>query len=294
MIEKIRLQRFLAQAGVASRRKAEELITDGHVRVNGRIVTELGSKVDPRADQVEVDGKRVRAEEHVYLLLHKPRGYVTTLSDPERRPTVMELIGKAGPRVYPVGRLDFNTEGLLLLTNDGDLANALMHPRGEVEKTYEVKLRGLATAELIEAFQNGVILDDGERTEPARATLLGESEGGHNSWLEVTIHEGKNRQIHRMAEALGFQVAKLKRVRYAGLDLTGVRVGKFRRLHDDEVARLRKLVGLAVEKTRAGARRPFEREERPPMKPGRRPPARSGPARGGAPRKGPSRKRPRM
>src|SRR6478735_8458123 len=244
----MRLQRFLAQAGVASRRKCEELIVDGQVSVNGKVVTELGTKVDSRKDEVFVAGRRVRAEGHVYILMNKPRGCVTTMADPEGRETVTQIIGDVGARIYPVGRLDFNTEGLLVLTNDGDLANALMHPSHEVEKTYEVKLRGLATAELIEGFQAGVVLDDGARTAPAQAQMLGESEGGHNSWLEVTIHEGKNRQIHRMAEALGHQVAKLKRIRYAGLDLTGVRPGKWRLLHDDEVAKLRKSVGLKVER----------------------------------------------
>jgi pseudouridine synthase len=169
---------------------------------------------------------------------------VTTLSDPENRPTVMELVRNVGERVYPVGRLDFNTEGVLLLTNDGDLAHALMHPRGEVKKTYHVKLRGLATAEVVEAFRRGVTLDDGTRTAPAEVGLIGATEGGHNSWLEVTIHEGKNRQIHRMAEALDLAVAKLIRVRYAGLEAGTVRPGRYRALVAREVEALRRLAGL--------------------------------------------------
>lgn len=277
----MRLQRYLAQAGVASRRKAEELITGGHVRVNGRVVSELGSKVDSRKDEVEVDGRRVRAQEHVYVLLNKPRGTVTTLDDPEGRPTVMTLVKGIDARLYPVGRLDFNTEGVLLLTNDGDLANALMHPSGEVEKTYHVKLRGLASPEVLDGFRAGVTLDDGTRTAPAEATLLGTSEGGNNSWMEVTIHEGKNRQIHRMAEALGHQVAKLHRIRYAGLNVDDLRPGTWRLLHDDEVARLRKMAGLAVEKRRPGARPEFAQRERggggrAPARPGGRGPARPG------------------
>jgi 23S rRNA pseudouridine2605 synthase len=240
----MRLQRFLAQAGVASRRKAETLITDGRVKVNGRVVTELGTQVDPRHDEVVVGGRRVAAEAHVYLLLNKPRGYVTTRSDPEGRPTVMELCRGVEERVYPVGRLDFNTEGVLILTNDGDLANGLMHPRGEVQKTYRVKLRGLAGPEVVEGFRRGVVLDDGSRTAPAEVTLLGPSEGGHNSWLEVTIHEGKNRQIHRMSEALGLTVAKLVRVRYAGLEAGTLRPGRWRRLSEGEVDGLRRAAGL--------------------------------------------------
>jgi 23S rRNA pseudouridine2605 synthase len=244
----MRLQRFLAQAGVASRRKAEELITAGRVKVNGRVVSELGSKVDPVRDEVTVGGRKLHAEEPVYLILNKPKGYVTTLSDPERRPTVMELLGKVEERVYPVGRLDFNTEGVLLLTNDGDLAHALMHPSRGVKKTYRVKLRGEAGQEVVDAWRRGVTLDDGDKTAPAEVEALGPSEGGRNSWLEVTIHEGKNRQIHRMAEAMGLTVAKLQRVRYAGLDVEEVRPGRWRSLRRDEVEALRRVAGLKKKK----------------------------------------------
>jgi pseudouridine synthase len=252
----VRLQRFLAQAGVASRRKAEELITAGRVKVNGRVVSELGSKVDPVRDEVTVGGRKLVQQQPVYLVLNKPKGYVTTLSDPEGRPTVLELVGKVEERVYPVGRLDFNTEGVLLLTNDGDLAHALMHPAREVKKTYHVKLRGLAGAEVAEQLRHGVTLDDGTRTAPAEVTLLGASrqrdsgEAGHNSWLEITIHEGKNRQIHRMAEALGLQVAKLQRVRYAGLDVEDLRPGRWRNLRREEVDQLRRLAGMKVAERR--------------------------------------------
>lgn len=248
----MRLQRFLAQAGIASRRKAETLITDGKVRVNGRIVTQLGSKVDPSRDKVEVGGKRLHAEEHVYVLVNKPRGYVTTLSDPQGRPTVLELVRSVGVRLYPVGRLDFNTEGALVLTNDGDLANGLMHPRGGVEKVYQVKIRGPVGPDAIDAFRAGVTLDDGDRTQPAEATLLGPSEGGNNTWLEVILTEGKNRQIHRMCEALGLAVAKLRRVEYAGLALGELRPGRWRRLEPREVTQLRKLGGLQPRRARGG------------------------------------------
>jgi 23S rRNA pseudouridine2605 synthase len=237
----IRLQRFLAQAGVASRRKAEELITDGRVKVNGQVVTELGSKVDPDRDKITFAGKRLLAERPVYLMLNKPRGFVTTMSDPEGRPTVLRFLKRAGARVFPVGRLDFNTEGLLVCTNDGDLAHALMHPKHEVPKTYHVKLQGLAGMDVVKAWRDGVTLDDGDKTAPADVTLLGNT--GKNAWLEVTIREGKNRQIHRMAEAVGFNVLKLTRVAYGGLVLDDLRVGETRTLSPDEVQRLRRAAG---------------------------------------------------
>jgi pseudouridine synthase len=267
----MRLQRFLAQAGVASRRKSEDLITAGRVKVNGRVVTELGTQVDPRRDEVTVGGRKLVAEAPLYLMLNKPKGYVTTLSDPERRPTVMELLKNVEERVYPVGRLDFNTEGVLILTNDGDLAHALMHPSGEVRKTYQVKLRGEAGAEVAEAFRRGVTLDDGSRTAPAEVTLLGPSEGGHNTWLEITIHEGKNRQIHRMAESLGLSVAKLVRVRYAGLEAGTLRLGRYRRLNEEEVDALRRVAGLRTHAPRKHAVHAPSRNR--PSAPSRRPPA---------------------
>ncbi len=269
----MRLQRFLAQAGIASRRKAELLITQGLVKVNGKVVTELGTKVDPRKDQVQVEGKRAQAEELVYLLLNKPKGFVTTAHDPEGRPTVMQLVRDAGVRVYPVGRLDFNTEGVLLMTNDGELAHALMHPSRGVQKTYQVKLRGMAGPDLVESWMKGVTLDDGEKTAPAQVTMLGPTEGGRNTWLEVTIHEGKNRQIHRMAEAAGFQVAKLERVRYAGLDSEAVKPGRYRTLLAREVAALRKLAGLSARAEERGAVPERTAKSRPTRAPGRERPA---------------------
>lgn len=256
----IRLQRFLAQAGVASRRKAEELIVAGRVKVNGQTVTELGTKVDPDRDKVFLGGKRLLAERPVYLMLNKPRGYVTTLSDPEGRPTVMSFLRRAGARVFPVGRLDFNTEGLLICTNDGDLAHALMHPKHEVRKTYHVKLQGLVTPETVSSWQKGVTLDDGDRTAPAEVTVLGNT--GKNSWLEVTLHEGKNRQIHRTAEALGFNVLKLTRVGYGGLALDDLRVGTTRLLTADELDRLRRAAGGKQTFTKVRKRAPSPQQNR--------------------------------
>jgi pseudouridine synthase len=257
----IRLQRFLAQAGVASRRKAEELIVAGRVKVNGQVVTELGTKVDPDQDKVVLAGKRLLAERPVHLMLNKPRGYVTTLSDPEGRPTVMTFLRRAGARVFPVGRLDFNTEGLLICTNDGDLAHALMHPKHEVRKTYHVKLQGMLGPETVQAWQRGVTLDDGDRTAPAEVKILGNT--GKNSWLEVSIHEGKNRQIHRTAEALGFRLLKLTRVGYGGLVLDDLKVGHTRPLTREELERLRRAAG--------GSKHTFERvRKRAPEPQGRR------------------------
>lgn len=278
MAEKIRLQRYLAQAGVASRRKCEELIVAGRVRLNGRVVSELGTQVDPRHDRVDLDGKRVVAEQPVYLLLNKPKGTVTTLADPDGRATVMSLIKGVRERVFPVGRLDFNTEGVLVLTNDGELANALMHPRSEVEKIYHVKLRGRVEPDTVERLRAGVTLDDGSRTAPAEVQLLKPSEGGNNTWLEIAIHEGKNRQIHRMAEAVGHQVAKLERVRYAGLDTEGLRPGKWRHLTPAEVKGLHDACGLPFrDKVPAGknggpggARRGASSEAGPRKKPGKK------------------------
>jgi 23S rRNA pseudouridine2605 synthase len=259
----IRLQRFLAQAGVASRRKAEDLITAGKIKVNGKVVSELGSKVDPDEDKIVLGGKRLLVERPVYLMLNKPRGYVTTMSDPEGRPTVMTFLRKADARVFPVGRLDFNTEGLLICTNDGDLAHALMHPKHEVRKTYHVKLQGIAGPDIRTAWQKGVTLDDGDTTAPADVEILGNT--GKNTWLEVTIHEGKNRQIHRTAEALGYNVLKLMRVGYGGLALEDLRVGETRTLQHGEIEKLRKAVGGSkhtFEKVRKRAPEPQGRGRR--------------------------------
>jgi 23S rRNA pseudouridine2605 synthase len=203
-----RLQKILAHGGVSSRRAAEELIRAGRVRVNGRVVTELGTKADPRRDRVEVDGKRVVAEEPVYVVLHKPRGVVATMNDPEGRPTVKELLGAIGSRVYPVGRLDFATSGVLLATNDGELADGLLHPKKTVPKTYVLKVKGLMSPDDVEVWRKGVRLEDGV-TLPADAKLLRHE--GDKTWLELTIREGRNQQFRRWGEATGFRVRRLAR-----------------------------------------------------------------------------------
>jgi pseudouridine synthase len=235
-----RLQKILAHAGVASRRAAERMIAEGRVRVNGRVVTELGARADLARDEVVVDGKPVARERLVYYLVHKPRGMVTTLSDPEGRPCLSELLEGIEERVYPVGRLDFHTSGALLVTNDGVLAEALLHPRRTVPKTYVAKLDRIADDALIRGLESGVVLDDGYRTRGAAVNVVRDEDD--HSWLEITITEGKNRQIHRMVEALDARVMRLVRTQFAGLDTEGLRPGELRPLSRDEVQWLRRRV----------------------------------------------------
>ncbi|GAB4217496.1 MAG: pseudouridine synthase [Sandaracinaceae bacterium] len=235
---KERLQKILAHAGVASRRAAEALITAGKVRVNGKIVTELGSTADARRDRIEVDGKRVVLEKPIYLVLHKPRGVVSTLRDPEGRPSLGEIVERIGARVYPIGRLDFHTSGVLLLTNDGELTDALLHPRRDVPKVYVVKVRGQVAIEALDALRNGVVLDDGHKTKPADVFVLREEE--RNTWLQITLYEGRNRQIHRMGEAIGHPVLRLARTSFAGIASDGLRPGEHRELTNDELEKLKK------------------------------------------------------
>jgi len=235
-----RLQKIIAAAGIASRRKAEELISGGLVQVNGKIVTELGTKADPEVDHVRVNGKLLQGEQrHIYLLLNKPKGYVTTVSDPEGRPTVMNLIRGVKGRVYPIGRLDYASEGLLLLTNDGDLAHKLMKAASHVAKTYVVKVAGVPKEEAIAKLRAGISIatDDGKRvkTGPALVKVVKEAT---NPWYEITLIEGRNRQIRRMFEAVGHHVEKIKRVRYGPLTLD-VPPGEFRSLTLREVERLK-------------------------------------------------------
>ncbi|MGE5322713.1 MAG: pseudouridine synthase [Actinomycetota bacterium] len=255
-----RLQKIIAAAGITSRRKAEELITQGRVTVNGQVITELGSKADPGRDHIKVDGKLLRgAEQHIYLLLYKPKGYVTTLSDPEGRPTVMDLVKHVGERIYPVGRLDYGSEGLLLMTNDGELANFLTRAASHVPKTYLVKISGQAAEEDIEKLRHGIRIGSkpgprgmqaAVRTAPAQVRIVREA---NNPWYEVTLIEGKNRQIRRMFEEIGHHVEKIKRVRYGPLSLD-VEPGQFRELTAQEVAALRKPQREPVRPQRSAAR----------------------------------------
>jgi len=239
-----RLQKIIAAAGIASRRKAEELITSGRVQVNGQTVTELGTKADPEKDHIRVNGKLLHgAQRHVYLLLNKPKGFVTTVSDPEKRPTVMSLVRGVGSRVYPVGRLDYASEGLLLMTNDGTLAHRLMKAASHVPKTYVVKVSGKPSEEALAKLRGGLSIatDDGKRvrTSPAKIRIVKEAT---NPWYEITLIEGRNRQIRRMFEEVGHHVEKIKRVKYGPLALD-VPPGKFRPLTKQEVDRLRTASG---------------------------------------------------
>jgi 23S rRNA pseudouridine2605 synthase len=236
-----RLQKILARAGIASRRAAEELVVAGRVRVNGRVVRELGTKADPRADKVEVDGKRVILELPLYVVFHKPRGVVSTLSDPEGRPTVKTLLADIPARVYPVGRLDFATSGVLLATNDGDFADGLLHPRRAVPKTYVLKVKGLMKPKDLDRWADGVRLEDG-MTAPAKVKLLRHEED--KTWFELTITEGRNQQIRRMGDATGFRVMRLARVSFAGVTAEGLRPGEWRLLTRDELQDLKKEYGV--------------------------------------------------
>ena len=232
-----RLQKLIAAAGIASRRHAEQLITAGEVTVNGKVVTELGTKADPENDHIKVRGKLINTSlqkrEKVYILLNKPRGYLSSVSDPEGRPTVLELLPASLGRVYPVGRLDFNTEGLLLLTNDGDFTNFITAARNKVEKVYEAKVKGVPDEQSIERLRRGVKLDDGVRTAPARIRRLAQTES--NAWFEIFLHEGKNQQIRRMFDLIGHSVIKLRRSRIGLLRDDDLKPGKWRRLSENEV-----------------------------------------------------------
>ena len=237
-----RLQKVLAQAGVASRREAEGYILAGRVKVNGKVVKELGTKVGPDAF-IMVDGHPIHRERKTYLLFYKPRGVVTTMKDPEGRKTVADYVKDIPQRVYPVGRLDYNTEGLLLLTNDGELAQALTHPSHEVDKTYEVTVPGIVPQEKLDLLRVGVKLEDG-MTAPAVVVLTGYDYEKNLTHFTVTIHEGRNRQVRRMCDAIGFPVRYLRRVMMGTLTLDGLRRGDCRELFHEEIEELRAACGL--------------------------------------------------
>jgi 23S rRNA pseudouridine2605 synthase len=237
---KERLQKVVARAGVASRRAAEDLITKGRVRVNGAVVTTLGTKVD-RDDKVEVDGRRLVAEAPVYLVLNKPRGVVSTVSDPEGRSTVRDLVRDVGARVFPVGRLDFHTSGVLLLTNDGEFMDGLLHPKRDVPKTYVVKVQGEMKEPDRKRWEEGVLVD-GERTRAADVFVLRREKG--KTWLEVTLYEGRNQQIRKMGDATGFAVMRLSRTTFAGITSEGLRPGQYRSLTHSELIDLKKSYGV--------------------------------------------------
>jgi pseudouridine synthase len=243
--EPVRLHRRIAMAGICSRRAAEELIAEGRVRVNGETVTEQGTKVGAD-DVVEVDGETLGVVRSTTLIMNKPLGYITTLTDPKRRPTVMRLLPRNHNHVKPVGRLDMDTEGLLLFTSDGELAHRLAHPRYEIDKEYEAVVSGVPDEGSLGRLRRGIRLDDGP-TGPAEVEILGNpiTKGGHSTTkLRIIIHEGKNRQVRRMLEAIGHPVVSLKRTRLGFLTVKGLRSGECKNLGQAEVKRLRQIVGL--------------------------------------------------
>jgi pseudouridine synthase len=238
----VRLQKLLSMAGVASRRAAETLILEGRVEVNREVVTTLGSKADPARDEIRVDGRRLRFDARVrYILLNKPRGYVTTRHDPEGRPTVLDLLRGVSEYVYPVGRLDYDSEGLLLLTSDGDLAAKLTHPRHAVERVYEAIVLGVPDDEALDRFRSGMVLD-GERLQPAevqRGTIVNKG-GEKTTRMTITLREGRNRQVRRMCAQIGHPVRRLRRVRMGSIRLDDLPSGRWRDLTPREVSALKR------------------------------------------------------
>jgi pseudouridine synthase len=237
-----RLQKILSQAGIASRRASEQLMIDGRVTVNGTTVLELGTKADASRDDIRVDGRRIKIpERHLYLLVNKPRGYVTTRSDPQKRPTVIDLLAGVTDYVYPVGRLDFDSEGLLILTNDGDLAAKLTHPRHGVPRVYEASVLGVPDEHDVRRLAKGVTID-GQRTGPAEVTAIGPSR------LRITVREGRNRQVRKMCDAIGHPVTELRRVAIGPLRDARLKLGAWRVLTTHEVERLRAAARVSVDR----------------------------------------------
>jgi len=237
----LRLAKYLAQAGIASRRQAEEFILQGRVKVNGIMVKEVATGVDPRYDHIEFDGCLVAVEQSIYILLNKPSGYICAVIDPHGRPTVMDLVGEIKERVYPVGRLDYDTEGLLLLSNDGQFTNCMIHPRFKIDKSYRAWVSGRIEASDLKRLRQGVELEEG-MTAPAQVKII--KQDMDSAVIELIIHEGRKRQIKRMFSAIGHPVIRLQRIAFAFLTLEGVETGHYRLLRPDEVAGLLALAGV--------------------------------------------------
>lgn len=238
-----RLQKLIAAAGIASRRHAEELITAGDVTVNGEVIKTLGAKADPERDHIKVRGRlinsRLKQRQDIYVLLNKPRGFLSSVSDPEGRPLVTDLVPSSLGRLHPVGRLDFNTEGLLILTNDGEFTNVITTARNRVQKVYEVKVKGVPPEDALDRLRRGIALGDGERTAPAEIKRVSESDT--NSWFDVVLHEGRNQQIRRMFDRIGHSVLKLRRKKIGFLQDEALAPGHWRFLSPAEVARFKKM-----------------------------------------------------
>ena len=238
-MEEIRLQKYLAEAGIASRRKSEELIINGKIKVNGRIVTELGTKINVNKDKVEYEGKIIKtSQENVYILLNKPIGYVTTVKDQFNRDSVLDLV-KVKQRIVPVGRLDMYTSGALILTNDGDFVYKVTHPKHEIEKTYTVTIKGIIQTDEVEKLRKGIKIED-YTTKPAKVKILKTDKEKNQSRLEITIHEGKNRQIRKMCEAIGYKVLALHRSKIAGISIKDIPLGKWRYLKKEEIEKIKR------------------------------------------------------
>ncbi|HYX28518.1 MAG TPA: pseudouridine synthase [Pyrinomonadaceae bacterium] len=258
-----RLQKIIASAGIASRRHAEDLITSGKVSVNGKVINKLGAKADPDRDHIKVNGRlinqRLQRPDHLYILLNKPKGYLTSMSDPAERPLVIDLIPKSLGRLHPVGRLDFNTEGLLLLTTDGELTNIVTSAKNQIAKIYKVKVKGTPSDKAIERLRRGVVIEEGERTARAEVRKLRHSE--NNSWFEVKLFEGRNQQVRRMFDAIGHSVVKLTRTQIGSLEIGTLPVGHWRHLTEREVAHLKRVhaakgIKESSQHNRARMRRP--------------------------------------
>jgi 23S rRNA pseudouridine2605 synthase len=235
-----RLQKAIAKAGIASRRKAEELISSGRVKVNGKVITEMGFKVSD-SDEIMVNGKTLKKENKVYYLLNKPRRTICSVSDEKGRDTVLSCFEGVNERIYPVGRLDYDTSGILLLTNDGEFANLMMHPRSHLPKTYHVTVSGVITDDMARLLSNGIVIE-GKKTLPADVIILECSVNRNRTVLEITIYEGRNREIRKMMEYFHTEVTRLERIRYGFLDLGNLRQGEYRRLRMFEVRKLKEMV----------------------------------------------------
>ena len=246
----IRIQKVIAAAGISSRRAAEQFVLQGRIMVNGQVIHALGTKVDPERDHIRVDGKRIpNPQPKMYMMLHKPQGCVSTLHDPQGRKTIKDCLRASAVRIYPVGRLDFNSEGLLLLTNDGDFAARLLHPGSHIPRTYAAKLSGILSDEVVNELQRGVMLDDG-MTAPCRIDKR--KKLSTNSWIEITLYEGKRRQVRRMMERAGCSVIRLKRIGFGPLRLGTLPLGGTRPLTPEEMTRLRNALARSSKRRRAG------------------------------------------
>ncbi|MBO2945060.1 rRNA pseudouridine synthase [Paenibacillus sp. F411] len=253
-----RLQKIMAQAGIASRRKCEELILGGKVQVNGETVTALGTKADPDQDEITVSGKPIKNEKKVYVMLNKPKGVITSASDPEGRKIVSDYLKGVRERVYPIGRLDYDTEGLLLLTNDGEFANLLSHPKYHVPKTYLATVKGVPHGEGLDKLRQGIMLEDG-MTSPAEVEYKDVDPDNKQAVISITIHEGRNRQVRRMFEAINHPVIRLKRISYGDLLLQNLKRGIYRHLTPDEINRLVQMAMSAKNSKPEGKRPPRRR-----------------------------------